>query len=160
MTEKGSALDGLLSIFARKPYRERWVAIGNKERRTKLYQWANLDSSEIQTSFPSNTVRTARYRWWNFVPLNLFHQFRRLVNFYFLVTIVVTFALQDRSPVSPLTWFYALVAVVLMTMIKQGYEDYLRYRKDRCDGNSISCFFLLLLPLLQTELKTWRQSGS
>ena len=29
-----------------------------------------------------------QYRWWSFVPKNLFHQFRRLANFYFLINAI------------------------------------------------------------------------
>ncbi len=124
-------LDSCLWLLAPKPFRHRWVAVGDRGRREKLRKWAEVEQkNDVQTSFPDNAVHTARYRWWNFVPLNLFHQFRRLVNFYFLVTLIITFALKKKSPVDPLTWFYALVAVILMSMIKQGYEDYMRYRKD------------------------------
>jgi hypothetical protein len=30
------------------------------------------------------------------------------------------------SPINPISWLWSLLFVVLVTMIKQGYEDYLR----------------------------------
>ncbi len=62
--------------------------------------------------------------------MNLLEQFRRVANFYFLVSFVLTLALPD-SPVDPMSWVWSLLFVVLVTMIKQGYEDVLRHRSDR-----------------------------
>ena len=35
-------------------------------------------------------------------------------------------ALCSDSPVSPESWLLSLMFVVVVTMVKQGYEDYLR----------------------------------
>ncbi|CAB0041003.1 unnamed protein product [Trichogramma brassicae] len=73
------------------------------------------------------------YTLWNFAPKNLFEQFRRLGNFYFLVSGLV--AVSIESPISPLTTWLPLVFVILITACKQGYEDLLRYRADRRVNN-------------------------
>ena len=39
---------------------------------------------------------------------------------------VLTLALCADSPVSPESWLLSLMFVVVVTMVKQGYEDYLR----------------------------------
>jgi len=36
----------------------------------------------------SNRIRTAKYTIWNFVFKNLFEQFRRLANFYFILMLI------------------------------------------------------------------------
>jgi hypothetical protein len=64
-----------------------------------------------------------------FVPINLFEQFRRLTNLYFLMTLIITGLLPD-SPIDPKSWFMSLAFVVAVTMLKQGYEDYLRHKSD------------------------------
>jgi len=33
----------------------------------------------------TNAIRTSKYRWWSFIPLNLWEQFQNLANVYFLV---------------------------------------------------------------------------
>lgn len=119
-------------FFGKMDYLERMIAIGPEEKRESMYGRLNVDLNLIQTNFQPNTVTTAHYKWWNFVPLNLCDQFRRAVNFYFLVTLVLCFTIPD-TPVNPLTWFYALLFVVLTTMVKQGYEDFKRSKRDRCD---------------------------
>ena len=60
---------------------------------------------------------------------NLFEQFRRIANFYFLIVGVVQLFID--SPVSPFTSIAPLVFVVSVTMVKQGYEDFCRHRADR-----------------------------
>lgn len=59
---------------------------------------------------------------------NLFEQFRRIANLYFLFVAVMSVVIE--SPVSPVPSILALVFVILATMIKQGYEDFLRHRAD------------------------------
>ncbi|XP_008214118.1 probable phospholipid-transporting ATPase IF isoform X1 [Nasonia vitripennis] len=91
----------------------------------------NNDSSN--SPFPRNRITSSKYTVWNFVPKNLFEQFRRVGNFYFLVTAIV--AASIKSPISSLTSSLPLLFVILVTACKQGYEDLLRYRSDRRVNN-------------------------
>ena len=54
-------------------------------------------------------------------PRNLFEQFRRVANFYFLIIAVLQLLVD--SPVSPFTSIAPLVFVVSVTFVKQ--ESYL-----------------------------------
>ena len=67
--------------------------------------------------FVDNEIRTSKYNLLTFFPRNLFEQFRRVANFYFLVVAVIMLFIE--SPVSPFTSISPLVFVVLVTMIKQ-----------------------------------------
>ena len=40
------------------------------------------------------------------------------------VTLILTWVID--SPVSPESWLLSLLFIVVITMVKQGYEDYLR----------------------------------
>lgn len=73
-----------------------------------------------------------QYTIWNFIPKNLFEQFRRVANFYFLLTMII--ALTIESSMSLLTSALPLAFVTLVTACKQGYEDYLRYKTDKRDN--------------------------
>ncbi|PSN55951.1 hypothetical protein C0J52_02130 [Blattella germanica] len=88
-------------------------------------------SSTIQ--FHNNRIISSKYTIWNFLPKNLFEQFRRIANFYFLCMTVI--ALTIDSPVEPVTSVLPLVFVILVTALKQGYEDWLRHRSD----NEVNC---------------------
>ncbi len=90
----------------------------------------SLNPSRVQTRFSDNKVNTAKYTFVTFVPLNLFEQFRRGANFYFLCNLLLTVVLKD-SPIDPMTWLASLVIIVSTTMTKQAYEDYLRHQSDR-----------------------------
>ncbi|XP_076656807.1 phospholipid-transporting ATPase IF [Halictus rubicundus] len=82
-----------------------------------------------RTVFPKNRVVSNKYTIWNFVPKNLFEQFRRVANFYFLMAALV--AAVSSSTISPLTSILPLSFVVSVTACKQGYEDYRRYVEDK-----------------------------
>ncbi|XP_014213401.1 probable phospholipid-transporting ATPase IF [Copidosoma floridanum] len=87
----------------------------------------------INSLFPSNKITTRKYTLWNFLPKNLFEQFRRVGNFYFLVSSVIATVIE--SPVSPLTSWLPLLFVIFVSACKQGYEDLKRYRSDRRVNN-------------------------
>ena len=127
-------LGGIFDLFAEDNYENRVVVVGDLTKREQIYKRlienGSIDEEVTETEFHSNFVRTTHYRWWYFVPLNLFHQFRRIVNTYFLITLIICFAIP-AAPVNPLTWFYGLLVIVLISMVKQGYEDYLRYVRDK-----------------------------
>lgn len=38
--------------------------------------------------FKSNYIRTTKYTWWSFIPVNLFEQLRRLSNIYFILVMI------------------------------------------------------------------------
>ncbi|XP_050456062.1 phospholipid-transporting ATPase IF-like isoform X4 [Cataglyphis hispanica] len=92
----------------------------------------NPTNDPLQTHFTNNRVKSHKYTIWNFIPKNFFEQFRRIANFYFLLTTIITLTID--SPISPLTSALPLSFVILVTACKQGYEDYLRYKTDQRDN--------------------------
>ncbi|CAG06658.1 unnamed protein product, partial [Tetraodon nigroviridis] len=69
-----------------------------------------------------------QYTFWNFIPKNMFEQFRRVANFYFLIIFLVQLIID--TPTSPITSGLPLFFVITVTAIKQGYEDWLRHKAD------------------------------
>jgi hypothetical protein len=84
----------------------------------------------------SNYIRTTKYTILTFLPLNLFQQFRRFYNLYFLLAAIISLLPFGLAPISPVTSVFPLVLVLVVTMIKDGYEDLKRYRADRAANNS------------------------
>uniref|UniRef100_A0A8D3E5J7 Phospholipid-transporting ATPase n=1 Tax=Scophthalmus maximus TaxID=52904 RepID=A0A8D3E5J7_SCOMX len=82
----------------------------------------------IQQRFPDNRIVSSKYTFWNFVPKNMFEQFRRVANFYFLIIFLVQLIID--TPTSPITSGLPLFFVITVTAIKQGYEDWLRHKSD------------------------------
>uniref|UniRef100_A0A8C6YD31 Phospholipid-transporting ATPase n=1 Tax=Naja naja TaxID=35670 RepID=A0A8C6YD31_NAJNA len=83
----------------------------------------------VPQKFCSNQIVSSKYTVWNFLPKNLFEQFRRIANFYFLVIFLVQVIVD--TPTSPVTSGLPLFFVITITAIKQGYEDWLRHRADK-----------------------------
>ncbi|KAJ2072233.1 phospholipid transporting ATPase [Coemansia sp. S155-1] len=91
---------------------------------------SELDGHGRAPQYPANQIRTAKYTVVSFVPKNLFEQFRRAANMYFLFLLILQFvpAVTTGSPgLSAL----ALFTIVLLTMAKDGYEDSRRSVSDR-----------------------------
>ncbi|KAJ8721706.1 hypothetical protein PYW07_002481 [Mythimna separata] len=82
-----------------------------------------------------NKIKTSKYTLLWFLPKNLVEQFRRVVNFYFLIVTIIAVVID--SPVSPVTSILPLSFVVLVTAVKQGYEDWLRHKADNKVNNQI-----------------------
>ncbi|XP_065151524.1 phospholipid-transporting ATPase IH-like isoform X2 [Paramisgurnus dabryanus] len=82
----------------------------------------------IPQRYPDNRIVSSKYTFWNFIPKNLFEQFRRIANFYFLIIFLVQLIID--TPTSPTTSGLPLFFVITVTAIKQGYEDWIRHKAD------------------------------
>uniref|UniRef100_A0A6I8N5H2 Phospholipid-transporting ATPase n=1 Tax=Ornithorhynchus anatinus TaxID=9258 RepID=A0A6I8N5H2_ORNAN len=80
--------------------------------------------------FPqSNSIKTSKYNIITFLPLNLFEQFQRLANAYFLVLLVLQFIPQ----ISSLVWYTTVIPLVLVLSIsgvKDAIDDLNRHKSD------------------------------
>ncbi|KAE8736256.1 putative phospholipid-transporting ATPase 9 [Hibiscus syriacus] len=78
--------------------------------------------------YSDNYVSTTKYNIATFLPKSLFEQFRRVANFYFLVTGILSFT--ALSPYSAVSAIVPLIIVIGATMIKEGVEDWSRKQQD------------------------------
>ncbi|KAH9625072.1 hypothetical protein KSS87_010562 [Heliosperma pusillum] len=89
------------------------------------------EPEESETSvrkYPDNYVSTTKYTVATFVPKSLFEQFRRVANFYFLVTGILAFT--SIAPYSVVSAVVPLIFVIGMSMLKEGIEDWRRQKQD------------------------------
>ncbi|KAM6962548.1 phospholipid-transporting ATPase IF [Aplochiton taeniatus] len=107
----------------------------------------------VPQRFADNRIISSKYTVWNFVPKNLFEQFRRIANFYFLIIFLVQ--LMIDTPTSPVTSGLPLFFVITVTAIKQGYEDWLRHNADN-EVNGAPVFVVRSGSLVQTRSKNIR----
>lgn len=84
-------------------------------------------------AFISNAIRTSRYNVFNFFPKQLFFQFTRLGNFYFLC-VGIPQTIPGISTTGNYTTILPLLFFVLLTIIKEGYDDYKRHRLDKVEN--------------------------
>ena len=77
----------------------------------------------------SNYIRTTKYTMWSFLPLSLMYQFRREANIYFLLQAVLN-SIPAVSAMNPITAILPLIFVLGVSMLREGLEDYQRYKSD------------------------------
>lgn len=63
-------------------------------------------------------------------PESLFLQFKRLANVYFLI-IGILQSIPAISPLGPVTAWAPLIVVLLISVLREGYEDYQRFLSDK-----------------------------
>ncbi|XP_076013152.1 phospholipid-transporting ATPase VD isoform X2 [Genypterus blacodes] len=90
----------------------------------------------ICTGYKGNAIRTTKYTLWSFIPMNLFQQFHRAANLYFLFLVLLNWvpvveAFQKEITMIP------LLLVLLVIAIKDALEDYRRYLFDRKVNNNV-----------------------
>ncbi|XP_063693860.1 phospholipid-transporting ATPase IF-like isoform X1 [Bolinopsis microptera] len=79
-------------------------------------------------AFADNAIKTSKYTIWNFIPKNLYEQFKRIANFYFLCVVIIMLCIE--TPIGPGTTMMPLIIVVTISLFKQGFEDYNRHKAD------------------------------
>ncbi|KAH9819407.1 putative phospholipid-transporting ATPase DNF3 [Teratosphaeria destructans] len=84
-------------------------------------------------AYISNTIRSSRYTLWDFLPKQLLFQATRLSNFYFICigvpqTIPGLSTTGNYSTILPLCFF------ILLTVVKEGYDDFKRHRMDKVEN--------------------------
>uniref|UniRef100_A0A4W5P9X6 Phospholipid-transporting ATPase n=1 Tax=Hucho hucho TaxID=62062 RepID=A0A4W5P9X6_9TELE len=108
---------------------------GRKEvKEEERHLRANDREFNLSYEYADNAIKTSKYNIFTFLPLNLFEQFQRLANAYFLFLL----CLQLIPEISSLSWFTTVVPLVLvlsMTMAKDGSDDINRHRCDRQVNN-------------------------
>ncbi|KAI0202360.1 hypothetical protein F4808DRAFT_421281 [Astrocystis sublimbata] len=88
-------------------------------------------------SYISNTIRTSRYTVYDFVPKQLIFQFTRLSNAYFLA-IGIPQTVPGLSTTGTYTTIVPLFVFVLLTIVKEGYDDYKRHRLDKIENANVA----------------------
>jgi phospholipid-translocating ATPase len=82
----------------------------------------------------SNAIRSSRYTIWDFVPRQLFFQFSKLANAYFLLISVLQM-IPGLSPTGNFSTIIPLIVFVTISMGKEGWDDLRRYKLDQVENN-------------------------
>ncbi|CAF1125108.1 unnamed protein product [Adineta ricciae] len=84
--------------------------------------------------YKNNRISTTKYNIVTFLPKNLFEQFRRLANAFFLFLLILLYIPQISS-LQPISTLLSLIFVLAVTAIKDAVDDIARYRSDRQINN-------------------------
>ncbi|XP_071373703.1 phospholipid-transporting ATPase VA [Centroberyx affinis] len=114
----------------------------NKENKTRtvhaniLYDHAKGEDNPNR-HYANNKIKTTKYTLLSFLPKNLFEQFHRFANVYFVFIALLNFvpvvnAFQPELALAP------VVFILSVTAIKDLWEDYRRHRSDK-EINHMDC---------------------
>ncbi|KAF9393060.1 hypothetical protein CPB97_004085 [Podila verticillata] len=96
----------------------------------------DLDApNESLPHYPTNKVTTSKYDLFSFIPKNLFEQFRRLANLYFLFVAGLSIA-PILGGFPPFLTFLPLIFIITVTAIKDAIEDWKRRKSDEAFNNA------------------------
>ncbi|KAL8741125.1 MAG: hypothetical protein Q9190_006233 [Brigantiaea leucoxantha] len=87
--------------------------------------------------YVDNTIRSCKYTLWNFLPRQLYAQFSKLANFYFLCVSILQL-IPGLSTTGTYTTIGPLAFFVTISMAKEGYDDVRRYKLDKAENNKIA----------------------
>uniref|UniRef100_A0AAV2MP35 P-type ATPase N-terminal domain-containing protein n=1 Tax=Knipowitschia caucasica TaxID=637954 RepID=A0AAV2MP35_KNICA len=105
-----------------------------KERELERRLRANDREYNLSFKYATNAIKTCKYNFFTFLPLNLFEQFQRIANVYFLILL----GLQLIPAISSLSWFTTVVPLFLVltfTAGKDAIDDINRHRSDNQVNN-------------------------
>lgn len=116
-------------VFRKKP----------KKRFIKLYEDStsslNFNSDDDQTRknkllHISNQITTTKYSIWTFFPKNLYYQFKKPSNLYFLITAIVQ-SIPYITPLNPLSTILPLGIILSISFLREGLENFFKWRSDK-----------------------------
>ncbi|KAM8975469.1 phospholipid-transporting ATPase VA [Pelodytes ibericus] len=116
----------------------------NKESKTRsicsnlLYDASGKAASENPNrQHAGNSIKTTKYTALSFLPKNLFEQFHRLANVYFVFIALLNFV-PAVNAFKPELALAPVIFILAVTAIKDLWEDYRRYRSDK-EINHMDC---------------------
>lgn len=88
--------------------------------------------------FRANAIKTTKYSLLFFIPMNLYEQFHRLANIYFVGLCILNF-IPVVNAFQPEVALIPICVILSLTALKDAWEDFRRYQSDR-KLNSTPCF--------------------
>ncbi|KZF26576.1 phospholipid P-type ATPase transporter [Xylona heveae TC161] len=106
-----------------------------------------LTDERTGRGYVANTVRSCRYTIYSFVPRQLFAQFSKLANFYFLCVSILQM-IPGLSTTGTYTTIVPLLFFVSISMAKEGFDDLRRYRLDKAENDRDAAVLHVYRPTL------------
>ncbi|TWW71587.1 putative phospholipid-transporting ATPase VD [Takifugu flavidus] len=99
-----------------------------------------LEYSNSSKNYKGNGIRTTKYSLLTFIPMNLFQQFHRAANLYFVFLALLNWVPAVEAFQKEITMIPILVVLVVIA-IKDALEDYRRYLSDKkVNNNKVKVF--------------------
>eukprot|EP01147_Barroeca_monosierra_P007745 gene7745-624_t len=107
-----------------------------------------------EKGYTNNSIRTTKYTLLTFLPKNLFEQFHRVANVYFLFIVILNWVPSVQAFGREVAML-PLLFVLAVTAIKDAYEDRRRAKQDRKTNNTLAKVYSTVSK--NFEQVPWRQ---
>uniref|UniRef100_A0A669B5H1 Phospholipid-transporting ATPase n=1 Tax=Oreochromis niloticus TaxID=8128 RepID=A0A669B5H1_ORENI len=94
------------------------------------------DYERVSRNYKSNAISTTKYTLLTFIPMNLFEQFHRAANLYFLFLTLLNWVPVVEAFQKEITMIPLLVVLIIIA-IKDALEDFRRYLFDKKVNNNV-----------------------
>ncbi|KAM5171285.1 phospholipid-transporting ATPase VB [Mantella aurantiaca] len=101
-----------------------------------LFEGANWKENP-NSVYQTNKIKTTKYTFLSFIPKNLFEQFHRFANMYFVMVAALNFV-PVVNAFQPAIAIIPICIILAITAIKDIWEDFRRYKSDR-EINNMLC---------------------
>ncbi|KAK9124910.1 hypothetical protein Scep_013756 [Stephania cephalantha] len=118
----------------------------------RIVHVSDPDRTNERLELAGNAIRTSKYSVLTFLPRNLFEQFHRVAYIYFLVIAVLN-QLPQLAVFGRGASILPLAFVLLVTAIKDVYEDWRRHGSDKIENNRVG----LVLVEGEFQAKRWKE---
>lgn len=124
----------------------------------KKLTWQDMPDREILSNthdikFVKNQISTSKYNCLTFIPKNIYEQFSKVANLYFLVMgllqMINAISASDGVP----TTYGPLAVIVIISALKDLFEDYKRHKSDNEENNKI----VEVLTIEGFKQKYWKE---
>ncbi|EOY00260.1 Aminophospholipid ATPase isoform 2 [Theobroma cacao] len=116
----------------------RTVTLGRVQPQAPSFRtiYCNDREANYAHRFKGNSISTTKYNFFTFLPKGLYEQqFRRVANLYFLMVSILS--ATPYSPVHPVTNVVPLSLVLLVSLVKEAFEDWKRFQNDMAINNTL-----------------------
>ncbi|CAG8682520.1 20705_t:CDS:2, partial [Racocetra persica] len=113
---------------------------------------------KTNSPFISNSIRTSRYTFFNFLPKQLYAQFSKIANLYFLFVAIIQ--MPEWSPTGQFTTLIPLSVFISIAMAHEGFDDYRRHKQDTIENNKECSVLNVYRPndVTSQRLGVWRKT--
>ncbi|XP_076360092.1 phospholipid-transporting ATPase VA isoform X1 [Tachypleus tridentatus] len=102
-----------------------------------VFSGSHSSRSHPHHGYANNRIRTTKYTFLSFIPKNLFEQFHRFANLYFLGIVLLNWLPQINAFGKEVAMI-PVVFVLGVTAVKDAFEDHRRYLSDK-RVNNLTC---------------------
>ena len=117
------------------------VQIQKSQRKLYVDLQGGIEVKQPQ-KYCDNSVRTAQYTLYSFLPLAIANQYKTPFNWFFLIQAIID-CIPSISSVSPVTTIMPVVIVLIISLIREAVEDYRKYSNDKLANETLISVYKL-----------------